>query len=94
MEKGIPSSLATYTEVPAIMQGKIIVTLLVGAFPYLIFPLYIVYFLSTRLPEPYKFFFSDYSPVIISIWYALPLLGIGLYWYFKKRRNKALAEGQ
>jgi hypothetical protein len=76
------------------MQGKIIVTLLVGLFPYLIFPLYLDYFLSTRLPEPYKFFFSDYSPLLISLWYALPILGIGIYWLRKKRRARTQANSQ
>jgi hypothetical protein len=81
------------TEVLFIMQEKIIVTLLIGAFPYIILPLYVLYFLRTRLPEPYSFFFTDYSPLLISIWYALPFLGVGLYWLIKKRRSRAQAKG-
>ncbi len=76
------------------MQGKIIVTLLLGTFPYLSLPLYVDYFLSTRLPEPYKFFFSDYSPLLISIWYALPFIGLGIYWLRKKHRSRTPAGQQ
>lgn len=67
------------------MNSKLLVFLIVGAFPYLIFPLYLVYFLSTRLPEPYRYFFSDYSPLLLSVWYGLPLAAWGIYWLMKRR---------
>jgi len=70
------------------MYSKIVITLIVGLFPYVILPLYVVYLLSTRLPEPYKFFFSDYSPAIISVWYALPFIGLGIYWFIRRRSHK------